>query len=539
MKTEKISISGLIMLLIMTVLTAPAFAQEKAAYSSEVAIDKKFNAIEVGGVFKVFLQQGTEQIVRFEAKEDIAGKVWAEVKGTTLTFGTRNVSPSKVTIYVNYVSLERLEATGAASVTGLSVIQSEKFDLETSGAAKVSLQLDVKNLVSETSGAVDLKLSGRAEYHRAEISGAANMKAWELETSKANVEVSGAAQAKLNVKDEIKGETSGVGKINLKQEPAIKNIEKTGVSKIITGEDTGINQDGITRIELGDDRVITIDNNGIVINSDSGTGEPLIINDEGVRIILKEKSKDGSTETKVLVINDEGVKVVNKKSKKDHDIHLGKKKDGKFNGHWQGLDLGVNGYLNADGNMDFPKAYNYLDLRMEKSINVRINFLEQNFNLIRNHVGLITGLGLEYNNYRFDNNVRLGSDENGIIGYFDKEPNTTYKKSKLVVNYLNLPLLLEYQTNNKDNLNSFHLAAGIVGGLRIGSHTKIVYDSGKYNKDKEKDDFYLNPFKWDATVRAGWGVIDLYATYSMSTLFKKDKGPELYPFSIGFTLGNM
>jgi hypothetical protein len=37
-------------------------------------------------------------------------------------------------------------------------------------------------------------------------------------------------------------------------------------------------------------------------------------------------------------------------------------------------------------------------------------------------------------------------------------------------------------------------------------------------------------------VRVGVGKIDLYASYALNGLFKKDEGPQLYPFTVGITL---
>ncbi|MCX6271690.1 MAG: DUF2807 domain-containing protein, partial [Bacteroidetes bacterium] len=139
------------------------------------------------------------------------------------------------------------------------MIQTEKFEIEASGASKVELMITTKNLVTETTGAAEVKLSGKVDYHRAEVSGAENLKAWELETNKANIEVSGAASAKLGVSEELTGETSGMGKITLKQEPKVKNVERSVVSKVITDEeDTATTKEGVTTIKVGD-REITID----------------------------------------------------------------------------------------------------------------------------------------------------------------------------------------------------------------------------------------------------------------------------------------
>ena len=130
----------------------------------------------------------------------------------------------------------------------------------------------------------------------------------------------------------------------------------------------------------------------------------------------------------------------------DGNVNFKRKKQTRFDGHWGGFELGVKGYVNKDRQFDMPEGYDFLDLRMEKSVNVKLNFYEQNFNLISNKFGLTTGLGFEWNNYRFDNNVVLSKDGNDLFNdNFLYARN--YSKSKLVVNYLNLPLLLEYQTN--------------------------------------------------------------------------------------------
>jgi hypothetical protein len=68
--------------------------------------------------------------------------------------------------------------------------------------------------------------------------------------------------------------------------------------------------------------------------------------------------------------------------------------------------------------------------------------------------------------------------------------------------------------------------------------TVFAATSPDYSKAKNYDDYYMNPFKWDATARIGWRFINLFATYSVNTLFKKDKGPELYPWTLGITFVN-
>ncbi|PIY31968.1 MAG: hypothetical protein COZ08_07960, partial [Bacteroidetes bacterium CG_4_10_14_3_um_filter_42_6] len=122
------------------------------------------------------------------------------------------------------------------------------------------------------------------------------------------------------------------------------------------------------------------------------------------------------------------------------------------NGSWGGVDIGLNGYLTPDFNMDLAKADEYLDLQMEKSINVNLNLYEQNISLCRksDNLGLVTGLGLSWNNYRFNHPTYLSPDSSDIQGFY--MDSISVRKTKLTSFYLTVPLFLEIQSNQ--NLRS-------------------------------------------------------------------------------------
>lgn len=207
-------------------------------------------------------------------------------------------------------------------------------------------------------------------------------------------------------------------------------------------------------------------------------------------------------------------------------------KKNKFKGHWGSFDIGFNGFLNNEHTLNLPTKYNFLDLKLNKSISIAFGIFKQNINIYKNHIGLQTGIGFEINNYRFGNTITLFPDSLQIYGYNNSTFNFT--KSKLVVNYLTVPLLLEYQTNNKSEKNSFHIGGGIIFGLRVASYTKQVYNK---NDNKQilrlHDDFHISPFKYELTARIGWNGMNLFANYAISELFKNNKGPVLHPYTIG------
>ena len=230
----------------------------------------------------------------------------------------------------------------------------------------------------------------------------------------------------------------------------------------------------------------------------------------------------------------------------------------KYNGHWAGIELGISGYVTPEFNMNFNPSYPYLNMNTARSLTVNLNPFELNVNLCKNHIGFTTGLGLQVSNYYFTNNYVMLKDSLALVAYKvqDLQGNpVTMKVNKMVISYLNVPLFFEYQTNRYRRLNSFHITLGVVAGVRIGSYTKQVYNNKEesyflvdetghrvatfdvnHYTVRDRGAYHLNPFKLDAAFRIGWSHLNLFGTYSLTRMFQKNQGPELYPFTIGITL---
>ena len=213
------------------------------------------------------------------------------------------------------------------------------------------------------------------------------------------------------------------------------------------------------------------------------------------------------------------------KSKKD--------KSNKFNGHWEGLEFGFNSFDKPDYSMYNAADKDFMSLNQGKSLEVNLNFYELNIGLSKNYVGLVSGMGLSFNNYRFENPYTLQK------GQFMTEPvrlnPENLAKTKLAITYLNVPILLEFQIPVNQNEGRLFINAGLVGGVKIGSHTKVKYGD---KKNKDRDGFNLNSFNYAATARIGYKDICLFANYSLTPLFQAGKGPELTPFTIGISFLN-
>lgn len=207
----------------------------------------------------------------------------------------------------------------------------------------------------------------------------------------------------------------------------------------------------------------------------------------------------------------------------------GERRGRHFKGHWAGIETGFNNYMTEDYSLVLPEEIDFMSLHSGKAMNFNLNFSQLSLGITR-RIGFVTGLGVNWNNYRFDGNNNIQKGPDGIIEVLD--PGAPLKKSKISTIYFNIPFLLEIQIPTDHN--HLHISAGPIGAVKLMSYSKMVYEDG--DKVKSDGDFSLNLLRYGATARVGYENFQLYGTYYMTPLFKTGKGPggiDLYPFEIG------
>ncbi len=222
---------------------------------------------------------------------------------------------------------------------------------------------------------------------------------------------------------------------------------------------------------------------------------------------------------------------MNNKNKKSWKYKYGSNNTS-FHG-WQGLALGVNGYLTSGGSFALPQSQNYMSLNYPKSINFQLNLLQHNFYLYKKYIALATGFGIEWRRFAFDNNTKLNPDTNYTYGLIDNTKQYQYKLNIFKSTLLQVPLLFEFNTNSNPN-KSFHFDIGVVGQLLVNSKTKQELAKDGYTYEITRNDGYnLNPFQFKAHFSMGYSHLMAYSEYTFNSLFKSGQGPQLYPFTVG------
>ena len=285
--------------------------------------------------------------------------------------------------------------------------------------------------------------------------------------------------------------------------------------------------------------------NGDTLNEKQDKVSAVILDDDEDKVSVEinefVKSDESSDTTKIaigdkdisIIEDDEGTSV--KVTDSDDNKDKSEKKKNKFKGHWAGLEFGINNFIDNKFSMTRTEGEEFMDLNTGHSWNINWNMKQYSIGFGTDRLGLITGIGLEFNNYHFDgdNNIQ---ELDGNIAIKNDYPGSL-NKSKLKTTFLRVPLLLELQLLDAKRSKRIHISAGIIGGLKLGSHSKVIYKvDGNKQKDKIRDDFNINPLRYGLTARVGYRALNIFGNYYLTPFFEKDDDPELYPVSIGLSL---
>jgi len=205
-----------------------------------------------------------------------------------------------------------------------------------------------------------------------------------------------------------------------------------------------------------------------------------------------------------------------------------------FDGHLGGVEIGYNSFTSGRWLKNETPLEGWLDLNTTKSTSFNIVSPPVSLGFTR-HFGIVTALGVNFNNYRFDGNNTIIVDGEGVVTPSYPADPIRFDKSKLATVYGILPVMLELQIPVAYG-STINLGAGVIGAVKLGSHTKVVYHSDGKQKDKNRDDFNLNVLRYGVTVRAGYEMVQVYGTCWLSPMFEQGRGPELYPFEVGLAL---
>ena len=238
--------------------------------------------------------------------------------------------------------------------------------------------------------------------------------------------------------------------------------------------------------------------------------------------------KKAGTNEREIITGDRTVKIPSRKKESENE---------NVTTNWSILDIGYSGF-NDQTNYSSLEAQafapgsteDWFDLRGGKSRNINFWFFMQRLNVIKHVVNLKYGLGLELNNYFFDDE-RIRFQKNPTLITMDNGLKEA-KKNKLAADYLTVPMMLNFNfTPNKKN--GFGFSAGVSAGYLYAARQKTKIGG---DKDKVRNDFDLKRWKLSYIGELNLGPVKLYGSYAFETMW--DKGLDHTPYNVGFRLSN-
>ncbi|MGC1242130.1 MAG: hypothetical protein WA874_11095 [Chryseosolibacter sp.] len=223
----------------------------------------------------------------------------------------------------------------------------------------------------------------------------------------------------------------------------------------------------------------------------------------------------------------------------DTDLKWEESRRGKIGQTWQSynIDLGTNNYLSEDQFPDGSEAY---AVRPWGSWYVAGNSVQRT-RLARN-LFVEWALGVSWYSFKFqEDNMMVQKEETGVSFVADSR-NVDYIKSKLSATFINASLVpvLDFGNHSRKhrvwegNNDGFRFGIGPYVGYRVSSKSKLVYEEGgEREKEKNRDNFYLNNLRYGFRLQIGVRSTDLFVNYDMNDLFAEGKGPELNAISFG------
>ena len=187
-----------------------------------------FSKIDLGGAFKVTLQQGSNEEMKVEMDENLQQYVRHEVRdGKLKVYMDKDfsISSNVMNLLITYKNISALSLSGATTLKSNSVINSDRLKLDMSGASGINAEIIANELDVDLSGASKIKLKGKASKIVLNGSGASLFDAFELAADKVSLDLSGVSSIKVNVKDELNIDASGQTSVTYEGKPVItKNL---------------------------------------------------------------------------------------------------------------------------------------------------------------------------------------------------------------------------------------------------------------------------------------------------------------------------
>jgi len=173
----------------------------------------------------------------------------------------------------------------------------------------------------------------------------------------------------------------------------------------------------------------------------------------------------------------------------------------------------------------------FLDYKASKTSTVSFDVLQLGYRFNSNFKVYIAG-GFDWTLIRLKKNITM-QPNNPVLSYMTDT--IQFSKNRFSNSYVHIPLNFELRTKENDNGKRFYFVFGPEVSFLLNGKVKQI--SNERGKQKFKDDYNFEPFRYGGTVRLGYGGLGIFAKYYMNDMFASAPQKGIKNMSFGITLG--
>lgn len=225
-----------ICLMLTAIMVFLPFGSDAAEEISEKRDVGKFHSVEFRGHGVVYLNPGYDYEVRLEGEQSLLNDYETVVHSGRLIIKSDSWlkfwRKKPITVYVNMPRVKKISIAGSGSIFGESTVYSDRLTVELTGSGEIELDVETKQLESIISGSGEIRLRGSAKALRHTVSGSGDLNAFNLETERSDIKVTGSGNCELSASNQLNVLISGSGTVFYRGDPRTVSQEVAGSGKV-------------------------------------------------------------------------------------------------------------------------------------------------------------------------------------------------------------------------------------------------------------------------------------------------------------------
>ncbi|GAB3552563.1 head GIN domain-containing protein [Spirosoma fluminis] len=193
-----------------------------------------FNKLAMGSGFQVDVRFGNIYQVEVRGNRTDVDDLDVNVRSSTLNAQYRNYNRKqryKTVFTVTMPTVRAVDFSGAVKSTIVGFTNLNELDVKLSGASKAAVSVNAARVSHDLSGASQLIITGNGTRLSGGLSGASTLDAYEFPVNQAELDVSGASNARVQVTDALNVKASGASKVRYRGSARV-NSEVSGASTV-------------------------------------------------------------------------------------------------------------------------------------------------------------------------------------------------------------------------------------------------------------------------------------------------------------------